>query len=511
MTQRQRLGFVLACAASVAWMAGLPPRVFLLEVSMWFLAASTIRLVTARKEFAYGLATVLAVMVYAISLRKQDYLGTKLWFSDVAFITGSPTFVLDFMPVWWWLAAVVLVVALVGLWMLSTRQRWQLAQLILVPAAVWMCFSKLTDADYIWQYDSKRTKNNLTMFVGSAFHQRALVMPPADGASAICCATSKPEDLKLHKAAGMKPPNLVVVLLESTFNVDLVSQLQPKIDHWAAFKANPIKVYTRGGGTWVQEYGVLHGVSPPSYGPNFFNIHLLGPGKLPGRLAPMLADEEYDTDSFLSYEKSFYSSQMFHHALGIQNITDCADTQSCDKTSTERDHQVFEAITQRIRATEKPQFIFGLTITNHSPHKPELSNLATSCSAGMEAQRCGVLKEYIRRETLVQAQIMAWTTQLSALSEDTVVVFFGDHIPGDVARLLVKTDFVDGRDDETVAFGFDTRSHGFFALGPEVFPQECKNTAHIEVSDLDAVLLHRAGYSSKYVEQKIQKLRQQCS
>lgn len=489
---------------------GTPPRPALLEFSLWFALGTALAAASRRLEWAYlGAAGVIA-LVNAVSVAKMHAVGAPLWTPELRAILDEPAILMPFIDVWAWVIAALCGLLLIWTWRHSRRVRWRRWTLVVAAFAI---------ANVGWQFSHKeqmwKSTRSWPAYASTALllQSRKLVVPP-DEANSVCCATARAEDLRLSSALPeAERPHIVVVLLESTFDIGRLQGLSPTPSAWRRWQAVPMRVFTVGGATWVQEFAVLHGVAPPDYGPDFRFINYLAGSRLQGRLAPSLASLGYHSTSLMPYTKRFYNSEAFHRRLGMDRILGCEDLPGCAPglPYDESENIVLQAAVDLLAQARSPQLVFLLTMSNHSPHDTHMKSSDSVCSAQHPASMCSVLADYMQRETHLAAKLAHWQDQLRQHSTRPIqIVYFGDHIPESVQKTTRTHDFLNDDNLQTIAFYFDTAAN---AAGPLLPPSwHCQLEPAFGASDLDALILNKAGYHSAYVQAKLARIhaRAQC-
>lgn len=484
---------------------GTPPKPPLLEFSLWFLMGITLAAVSNRLEWGYMAAAGIVVLVNAVSIAKMRAIGAPLWTPELRAILDEPAVLLPFISPWAWAAAIGFGSLLVWTWRRSQRVRWQRWTLLVAALALINVAWQLTHKDEVW-----KPKRNWPAYASTALlmQSRQLIVPP-DTAHGVCCASARPEDLQLSTALPEpERPHIVVVLLESTFDIGRLQNLGAPPSVWRGWEAAPLRVYTVGGATWVQEFALLHGVAPPDYGPDFRFINYLAGTQLQGRLAPSLASLGYQATSLMPYTRRFYNSEAFHRQLGMQQVIGCEDLPGCTPrlSYAESEDIVLQATADLLAGAPSPQFVFMLTMSNHSPHDLRLKAADDACSMHHLAPTCSVLADYRRREAALAQKLVHWQDELRQRASRPIRIFyFGDHIPESVQQTTRPQDFVDQDNLRTVAFHFDTVAGAAKPLLPAAW--HCQREPAFGVADLDALILHNAGYHSAYVQAKLERIR----
>lgn len=193
-----------------------------------------------------------------------------------------------------------------------------------------------------------------------------------------------------------------------------------------------LAVSAYGGGTCNSEFEFLTGNS----------LAFVGAGKYPYTLYDLsgcdsivsaLADCGYKTTAMHPNLGSNWSRDDVYAALGFDEfltIEDFAGAETFHSGVTDR--ATYEKVLEVLGNDEGPQFIFDVTMQNHSAYTQR--NIDSSLLPGLEPseldrQTTAELNEYL---ACIEAsdQDLAWLiSELEALDRPVVLVFFGDHQP----------------------------------------------------------------------------------
>ena len=292
---------------------------------------------------------------------------------------------------------------------------------------------------------------------------------------------------------GAVMPNVVVVLQESTFPPENLRGLTP-VRNRLLEGAAPLRVDVIGGGTWVEEYALLHGVPPSVYGRDFMQVLWLGRRLgLEGRLAPMLAAAGYRTVSVLpAFAHELGDSGEMQRSLGFERVVDCPKIDGCERGgawTSVADAALYAHALKELRAAETPAFVYVATMRQHSPHVSGYPK---------RAYRDEIVAEYLRRLDASATEADDFLRELKSLARPTVVLMFGDHIATDVNSAFSQEEFR------------RSRRHTFFnlydATGEPVAGRLMDAYRSVEAPStafLDAILLRFAGFESDYIDRKL--------
>ena len=330
----------------------------------------------------------------------------------------------------------------------------------------------------------------IALFYRSVYQRSALLPASFPAMGKYCCMVAAgPPSATFN---GDLKPNLVVVLQESTFPRSNLRGYEPA-RNFLFDGAAPLKVHVRGSGTWVEEFAVLHGVPPTVYGDQFIQINSLGPAlRLPGRLAPLLAEQGYDTTTVYPTAGQMLAAESMHRSLGMQRFVSCEEIDPChaaadwNKTA---DSVFFDKVLETLRGQDKPQFIFTATMRQHSPHFERFP---------LKHYKKEVMLEYDRRLALSSTDAEAFISALRQLPRPTLVLMFGDHIPSDVVAAFDERDFA--------ADPFQTFFNIYDSTGKPRAAELMARYSDVPAVDsafLDVLLLDYAGFGGNYISTKL--------
>ena len=473
-------------------------------VLTWVTLGSAILLLTRRPWFALGLASMIIGGLWVGASIKYQFLGSQLVAPDLIVAALSPETLIEMglMPT----LIILGLLALLGLCAFLekpfTRFPRKTYAMGLASALVLLALLNIPPFYIDLQWTNKQT-NTLPIFVQSLW--RAQLVEPRHPLKTTYCCFKADKAAETFNTEPSKKPNIIVILEESTFPLHELNQFKAE---GSFFKdAYPLRVYTAGGSTWVQEIAFLHGVAPPLYGDGWQAVNLFAPGRLDGRIARQLANDGYATKTIYPTAGRFYNGRRFHEQLGMQEIIDCPAIEACRNRRWNKmpDEVFFDEALKQIKQTDKPLFAFVATMRQHSPHNKDIAYDVQRCKPGLTPKQCSILLDYNERLQQSVQSYENFVAKLKKLPERTIVVAFGDHIPGDVAANFVKENFED-QDRFRTFFNIWDSANGYVtrkALDGQEF-------ATIDVAMLDAITLRYAGFESHYLTDKLVHM-QKCS
>ncbi len=469
----------------------------------WLFLFTSFLLLTRRPWACAGLTSTIIGGLWVGAYIKYQYLSAQLIAPDltVALLSAETLLEMGLLPT----------LALLGYLLLNslcfllekppTTRRTTIALWFLVVTGVFITLNiPPLYVDLQWTAQSKQT---LPIFVQSIWRAQ-LTEPQQPHKTSYCCFQANQQAEQFTETPQQKP-NIVVILEESTFHPDQLLGFKSKGKFFP--DAYPLKVHTAGGATWVQEIAFLHGVAPPLYGDGWRAVNLFTPGHLDGRIAPQLVKQGYATKTIYPIAGRFYGGRQFHEQLGIQDFIDCKAMPECAKRKWNKmpDEIFFDETVRQLQLSKKPVFAFVATMRQHSPHDKDRQYDARQCKPSLSAKQCSIMLDYDERMKASISAYLELLTDLQKLPERTIVVAFGDHIPGDVAFHFQAKDFVE-QDRFRTFFNVWDSANGF--VTHDVL--DGKEYASIDVAMLDALIMRYAGFDSQYLHDKLVHM-QECS
>lgn len=462
--------------------------------------------VSRRPAFSFFLCAVIVGGLVGISHTKYEYTGVPLLWLDLHLAASTWQFLLDMQSIETLLVQLVILAFVISLWCIDKpvaynhRRKTWLATLVgglLVSSSALATATFATGHDILQTGWEEKRLDPWAVFIGSVLEISDL-HEPTEYDPAICCMTVKPEH---HQASGVptEKPHVVVILEESTFPPAMLSKVKLQLDFFE--QAYPMTAEVVGGGTWLSEYALLHGVPPTVYGSAGRYINLLGPGRVHGRLPFFLKLQGYSTTTIYPVHHRFYGASAFHHSLGMDQFIDCKEVPGCStKTSEVHDYRFFDVAEKMLRTTNKPAFIFLPTIRQHSPHEGTAKE-SIPCD-GLTDTQCSVVAIYADRLKDSVNEFEEFIRGLGNLDREVIVLAFGDHIPGDVARMFKESDFRAGK--KRTFFTVWSSRRGYLT---NLLMSSLGTPDSVQNAYLDLIVARAAGFNSPYFDAKEASLR----
>ncbi len=247
-----------------------------------------------------------------------------------------------------------------------------------------------------------------------------------------------------------KPPHIVMVHDESSFDIRAIPGVKTQTGYGAHFRSSDGKqrslvVEGAGGPSWYTEYNVLTGLSALSFGRFSGFVTRIAAGRVERGLPHTLSKCGYKTFTLYSMLGSFLSARYFQTEAGIQNFL---DAKALGARFLDSDAFYFNAAADIIakHRGKDPLFLLVYTAQNHFPwsfrFRPDLAPEWRDLGNRPDVD------EYLRRQHLSAVDYQAFVTRLihDFPGEPFLIVRFGDHQPY-FARNLIDS----GQDDSMIA------------------------------------------------------------
>ncbi|WP_175820482.1 LTA synthase family protein [Burkholderia sp. BCC0419] len=235
-------------------------------------------------------------------------------------------------------------------------------------------------------------------------------------------------------------PDVIVIQSESFFDVRrLGDAIEPTLfsrfdeAHREAAWHGEMTVPAWGANTMRTEFAVLTGVESFSLGYARFYPYAFVRNKI-ASLASWFDRCGYDTVAIHPYYADFFGRSRVFPLLGFTRFLDIHHFASASRAGPYvADAAVSESIIAELEAADdaRPRFIFAMTMENHGPLHLEQVLPGESCSRHTlgEDPSWRDLTAYLRHIENADAMIGRLLDHLRASDRETVVCFYGDHVP----------------------------------------------------------------------------------
>ena len=266
----------------------------------------------------------------------------------------------------------------------------------------------------------------------------------AQGPAGAATRTDRPPEYLKPLKPPQRLPDIVIVLLELTFDLPRVFDVTPELrsdlfpNSMSGQLQGELGVNAIGGGTWISEFEAITGIPSRMFGYAGYYTHVELAPYVKASLPTHLRAKGYKTLGLYAVEGKFYGARLAYARYGFESFFDGVDLR-IDKPWTAEDTDIMARYIEVIKRSDSssPLFAFALTMENHSPHP--CSRFGSEAEmpyrfAGEAHSRATCeLNEYIARFRSTELAIKLLEETLREREKATgrpyVLAVFGDHQP----------------------------------------------------------------------------------
>ncbi|CAM3321324.1 LTA synthase family protein [Vagococcus fessus] len=234
-------------------------------------------------------------------------------------------------------------------------------------------------------------------------------------------------------------PNIVFVMSESFSDPGRLTgpkfsrdTLQPYHELARQTYSGQMLSQNYGGGTANIEFEALTGISLEPLNPQMTTPYTMLVPKLEElpSIVSVLKNEGYEATAIHPYNTSMYKRKDVYNVLGFDQFISEKEMTYQDKIENNSyisDESAFSEVVKKLNENQKEQFIHLVTMQTHMPYseKYQVSNQQVS---GVENPIS--FKTYLEDIGYTSQALDKFVKELKALDRRTLVVFWGDHLPG---------------------------------------------------------------------------------
>ena len=235
-------------------------------------------------------------------------------------------------------------------------------------------------------------------------------------------------------------PNIIFVQLESFFDVSTVEYLKCSEDPIPYFhslmenySSGAFKVPSVGAGTANTEFETISGM----------NMRYFGPGEYPHKtilkkttcdsVPYALKEIGNNTHAIHINKATFYSRVDVFPNLGFETYTtkEYMDISNQTPTGWLKDEVLVQSVLDCMESTEGQDYIFTISVQGHGdyPKKKILEDPVITVSGSPTKSKDNQWEYYVNQIHEMDQFVEDLITAVDATGEDSVIVFYGDHLP----------------------------------------------------------------------------------
>lgn len=265
------------------------------------------------------------------------------------------------------------------------------------------------------------------------------------------------EEISFYKnePATKENPNIIVIQLESVFDVKYMKDFYPSADPmptytWIKdnFSSGLFTVPAVGAGTANTEFEVQTGMSTQFFGAGEYPFKTVMKSVSCDSMAYDLKRIGYATTGFHNNDATFYERYIDYSNLGFDNFTAMEHMYNLNYTPRgwAKDDVLDNVMIERMKATEGRDYITTITVQGHGRYPKAYTHTLTdlTCEFGGkyadDEEKRIAWTYYINMIHETDNMLNSLIYQIEKLDEPTVIFMYGDHLPS----LSIEEDDLDG-------------------------------------------------------------------
>ncbi|MGJ3355160.1 LTA synthase family protein [Providencia sp. Je.9.19] len=421
----------------------------LISISVYAIFFGALFALTTRWLFSAIVTSTLFIVIKFFNQLKVHYYKEQLFFSDINLMTDTSNMgTLGH----YWLAGVALIGLLILL-VVNAIISWRLLRpcksfalrivsLLLVVGGYYGANWSSTHYYDEWTQTLPKGRGTVTNLVMSAKNS-TYKSPQFASSSDYFIQQAAAVSLANNKTEVTEKPDIVLLLQESTVNPNIYDlPAETKLPELFMFQQDknvvaysPMRVQTFGGGTWLSEFSALTGLNSDDFGSQKSGVFYFIVDHLNNSLFKEMKANGYYTVVLTPFNKGAYHSGHAYETLGVDRIIQPQELGYPGKlqdnlwTISTEDMLKYA---KEILATEtdKPVFIFSLTMYEHGPYKESHSDDYGIKDKISNKDAAGEFSHYMEKIVASDNAMRDFADFIEKRDRPLMFLYFGDHQPG---------------------------------------------------------------------------------
>lgn len=235
-------------------------------------------------------------------------------------------------------------------------------------------------------------------------------------------------------------PNIIMIQLESFFDPTFINGVEFNIDPIPNFRylkdnysTGSLSVSTIGGGTANTEFETISGMNLDFFGPGEYPYNTILKSKAIDSINYTLKDMGYSTHAIHNHEGNFYGRNIVFSNLGFDTFTPVEYMNVTERTPVgwAKDSSLIQPIMDALNSTDSEDFIYTISVQGHGNYPTEdiLENKPVTITNIENESIKTSLEYYVNQLYEMDKFISDIINAVSNIDEESVIVFFGDHLP----------------------------------------------------------------------------------
>ena len=238
-------------------------------------------------------------------------------------------------------------------------------------------------------------------------------------------------------------PNIIIIQSEAFWDPTIMESVNYNKDPIpnfhslsSQFTSGTVTVPVYGGNTSNTEFEILTSLStqflPTGIVPYLNYVSCPLPA-----LPNILGNQGYTSTALHTYHNWFYNRSSVYENLGFDNFLSLEFFPNpIQDHAYYRDNEITDEILKLVTNNKEPNFIFAVTMQAHGPYHANAKKYYASIEAELKdedesfsSDAENILEYYADTLVEVDKELARLISSLEELDEDTIVVFYGDHLP----------------------------------------------------------------------------------
>lgn len=235
-------------------------------------------------------------------------------------------------------------------------------------------------------------------------------------------------------------PNIIFVQLESFFDVTTVEYLECSEDPIPYFRSlmenyssGAFKVPSVGAGTANTEFETISGMNMRYFGPGEYPYKTILKKTTCDSIPYALDSLGYSTHAIHNNKATFYSRVDVFPNLGFETFTskEYMDISNQTPNGWLKDDVLVGAVMDCLEATEGSDYVFAVSVQGHGDYPTEkvLEDPVITVSGSPTEAKNNQWEYYVNQIHEMDQFVEDLITAVDSMGEDSVIVFYGDHLP----------------------------------------------------------------------------------
>lgn len=242
------------------------------------------------------------------------------------------------------------------------------------------------------------------------------------------------ESVAASASVSKEKPNVIMIMSESFWDITKLNDLKFSkdiVENTHKYQKGQIAAPIIGGGTANSEFEALTGMSISSLSPGIIVYNAYLRTKTPS-IASVLKDNGYSTTAIHPNYGWFYNRDKVYNYFGFDDFYDVDkfSLSSQCKGPYISDYALVDKIMDTLNSSDKPAFIFGVSMQNHDPYIDKYSSHdVTVESEKLDDKQKNIVGNYAQGIYDADQSLGKLIQELKKIKKPTIVYFFGDHAP----------------------------------------------------------------------------------